>query len=76
MFHLCITNVLVRVSVPVIEHHDQKKLEEEKVYFNLDFSGHILSRWNAGTETQGRNMDIGTEAEARRSAVYGLYPPG
>lgn len=45
------------------ERHDQKKLEEEKVHFNLDFSGHILSRWNGGTVTQGGNMDKGTEAE-------------
>lgn len=62
--------VLVRVSITVVKHHDQKQCREE-MYFILKLSGDIPSvgvggngeEWRLNAKTQGRNLEVETEAE-------------
>lgn len=46
--------VLVRVSIVVIEHHGNKQLREESVYFSIQLSGHspLLREVRAGTQAE------------------------
>lgn len=57
-------DVLVSVPIAVLKHHAHKQLEEERAYFSLPPSGHTPSLGKVGPETQGRNLDPGTKAEA------------
>jgi hypothetical protein len=36
------TFVLVRVSIDVTKHHDQKQVEEKRVYFAFSFISHFI----------------------------------
>jgi hypothetical protein len=56
--------VLLRTSIAVIKHNDQKELWKERLYFGLLLSGHTPQLREIGAETQGRNLGAGTEAEA------------
>lgn len=58
------------VSMAVIKHQNQKQLGEEKAYFILQLIRDVRA------QTQGRNLETGTEAEAMGSAVYWLAPHG
>ena len=59
-------SVLVKVPIIIIKHHDQKQLEEDSAYFNLQF--HSVK--------QGTNPEAGTKAEAVRDAAHWLAPHG
>ena len=48
--------ILVRISIAVMKHYDQKQLGEERVYFTHIFIGQEL--------TQDRNPEAGAGAEA------------
>ena len=47
--------VLVRVSIVMIEHHDQKQLGEERVYFSLHFYTMVHYQRKSRQEPEGRN---------------------
>lgn len=63
-------NVLVRVTLDVMKHHDH--YQEERVYYTNSF---IYQRqWGQGLK-QGRNAEPGTEAEAMEEyCLLGLLP--
>ena len=63
------TSVLVRASIAVIKHHDQKQLVEERVCFSLQFAVHHPGKSDR-PETQGRDLEAGADAEAMEGAVY------
>lgn len=69
-------NVCLRVSVAVIKDRDQKRFKEEGVYFVLQLSSHISSLREVRAGAQGRNLEAGVKAEARKSAAYWLAPRG
>jgi hypothetical protein len=48
-----------------IKHHDQRQLGEERACFSLQLSGRAPSLKELREGTQGRNLEAGTEAEAR-----------
>ena len=56
----------------VMKHHDLKHLREERVY--LLHTPTLQSSEEVRAGTQGRNLETGTEAEARRGAAYWLTP--
>jgi hypothetical protein len=58
----------------VIKHYDQKQLQEERVNFSWQFSGHTLSPRGARARIQGRKREAGTEAEVS-NACYLLTQP-
>lgn len=45
----------LRVSIARMGHHDKERLGEEKLYFSVQLSGHILSLREVRTEIQDRN---------------------
>ena len=49
------TPVVVGVSVSVMEHHDQKQLENERVYFILHFQVTIHHSGKSGQEPGGKS---------------------
>lgn len=54
----------VRVSISVIIHQNPKQLEEERVCFRLQLSGHT-HQGKPGQELKaGRNLEVGAEEEA------------
>ena len=68
--------VLVKISIALTKHHDQKARCVGGVYFSLYF--HIAAHhWKkAGQESkQGRNLEEETDAEAHGGAAYWLASP-
>lgn len=65
--------VLIRVTIAVLKHHDQKQPGEKRVYLTYMFWAHWgkLSR-NSKT---GRNLEIGVDAEAMEDCIW-LAPHG
>jgi hypothetical protein len=67
LYNQCILIVLVRVIIPVMEHHDQSKL----VWKGLPFHIAVHHQRKSGQElTQGRNLEAGADAEAMEGAAY------
>ena len=64
--------VLVRVSDVLTKDHDQKQLGKERVYFSSPLSGHTASVKDSMAENPGRNLEAGTEAEAKNECVERL----
>ena len=56
--------VLVRLSIAVIKHHNQKQLEEERVYFSLHRPATVPSGMEVRAEILGMDLDSGANAEA------------
>lgn len=54
---------VVRVSVAVMKHHDEKQLREEKLIF-LILVNHGLIRSSGEELKQGKNLEIGADVEA------------
>ena len=61
--------VLVRVSIVMIEHHDQKQLGEERVYFSLP-----STPWSIIKGSQGRNLKAGIKTYSTGVLLIGLLP--
>lgn len=57
--------VFIRVSIAMINHHDQKQHGERGVYFSLLLSGHALSLKEVKAATHDRKLEIITEAKAQ-----------
>ena len=55
--HLSVDTVLVRVSIAVMEHHDKKETEEEKIYLAyISTYSQSLKEARTGSR-QGRNLE-------------------
>jgi hypothetical protein len=48
----------------MIKTNNQKQLEKESIYYILQIPGHIPSLKHVKTGTQGRNIELVTEAES------------
>ena len=59
----CWESILVRVTLAVMEHHDQKQLGEQRVYF-IHNSLFILKSSGGQELNQGRNLEAGVDAWA------------
>ena len=59
-YHPFLGCVLVRVSIAMLKHKDQREVAEEIVYFNLQLSGHSPSL---------RGVTAGTEGGTCRQAL-------
>lgn len=57
------TCTLVRVSIAMIKHHDQKQLAEKRVYFILQLSGHSPSLRTVRVGTYDTKLKGGTGTE-------------
>ena len=65
---LTLLNVLVRVTIVVIKHHDQSNWEMKGLIW-------LLLRRKSGQELkQGRNLEAGADAETMEGAAYWLVP--
>lgn len=72
-----ISCILVRVSFPMIKHHDQKQLGEESVFIIIHFQVTVPHWRNLGQELkQGRNQEAGTDAEAMEGCFFMTLSPG
>jgi hypothetical protein len=56
---------LVRVSTPIVKHHDQSNLGcKGFIYFILQPSSHTLPLRKVSVETQSKNLEAETREEA------------
>ena len=53
---IVLISVFIKVYIAMIKHHNQKRFEQDSVYFTLQFSGHTPSLREIRAGTQGRNM--------------------
>ena len=73
---MCLPSILVRVSIAVMKHHDQKASWGWKGLFSLHFHIAVHHQGKSGQElTQDRNLEAGADAEAIGGVLLiGLFP--
>lgn len=67
--------VLVRVSIVATKHHDQRQGAEERVYLTYTYILLFISEEKQCRNSNSRDQDTETYAEAMVGAVYWLAQP-
>lgn len=72
----CLHAVLVRVTMAVMEHHDQKQLREERVDLAFISQVTVLEENQNRNSSKAGNLEARTDIEVWRFATYQLFTNG